>query len=146
MAVLHGHLEVVQWLAGNDGSVAQPDNNGATPLWSAAHEGHLDVVQWLAANGGSVTQPNNNGATPLCATVFDDGHLETVWWLASNGGSVTKPANNGVTSLYIAVYSGISRWCSGSLATADRSPSRRTPGPPRSKSRCPRAISRWCSG
>ena len=50
-----GHLEVVQWLAGNGGSVAQPNNNGATPLFIAAMQGHLTVVQWLAANGGLVT-------------------------------------------------------------------------------------------
>ena len=36
-----GHLEVVQWLAGNGGSLTQPNNTGFTPLWTAAQHGKL---------------------------------------------------------------------------------------------------------
>ena len=38
-AAVMGHLEVVQWLAGNGGSVTQPANDGRTPLYIAALQG-----------------------------------------------------------------------------------------------------------
>ena len=53
-----GHVEVVQWLAGNGGSVTQPDNDGRTPLFIAAQQGHFAVVQWLAGNGEKVPPPH----------------------------------------------------------------------------------------
>ena len=100
-----GHLKVVQWLAGNGGSVAQPNNNGVTPLSVAAQYGHLEVVKWLAGNGGSVAQPNNHGVTPLCGAA-QEGHLEVVQWLAGNGGSVAQPDNDGCTPLSVAAQYG----------------------------------------
>ena len=56
---------MVQWLAGNGGSVTQPDNEGMTPLSAAASTGQLEVVQWLAGNGGSIIQPTNDGITAI---------------------------------------------------------------------------------
>lgn len=50
----NGDREVVQWLASNGGSIAQPANSGTTPHHVAAQEGHIVVVQWLAGRGASV--------------------------------------------------------------------------------------------
>ena len=110
-----GYLEVVQWLAGNGGSVAQPADDGTTPLWTAAYNGHFAAVQWLAGHGGSVTQPNNAGITPLWAAA-QEGHLAVVQWLAGNGGSVAQPANAGITPLWAAAYNGqlaVVQWLAG---------------------------------
>ena len=93
VAAQEGHVDVVRWLAGNGGSVAQPNTGGYFPLLIAAREGHLEAVQWLASNGGSVAQPNHGGDTPLLAAARE-GHLEVVQWLAGNGGSVTQQNDN----------------------------------------------------
>ena len=96
---------MVQWLAGNGGSVTQPTNAARTPLYVATQKGHLAVVQWLASNGGSVTQPTSRGSTHLYIAALND-HLEVVRWLASNGGSVTQPAITGRTPLHVAAQAG----------------------------------------
>jgi len=96
-----GHLDVVRWLARNGGSVTQSRNNGATPLWAAAHSCHLETLQWLASNGGSVARPTNDGHTPLIAAAYG-GHMEVVLWLACNGGSVAQQNNAGRTAADVA--------------------------------------------
>ena len=40
---------MVQWLAGNGGSVTQPANDGGTPLSVAMHHGHECVAAFLTA-------------------------------------------------------------------------------------------------
>ena len=108
---------MVQWLAGNGGSVTQPDNDGVTPLRIAAQKGHLEVVRWLAGNGGSIVRPGNtvDGAAPLW-TAARQGRLEVVQWLAGNGGSATQPDSNGASPLFVAAYNGhleVVQWLAG---------------------------------
>ena len=43
----------------------QAANDGATPLFMAAHEGHLDVVRHLVEVGAHKDQATNYGAGPL---------------------------------------------------------------------------------
>ena len=123
-AARYGHLEVVQWLAKNGGSVVQADNDGMTPLCIAAYNGHLEVVQWLAANGGSVVQASNVGASPLFSAALN-GHLEVVQWLAANGGSVNQASKYGASPLYTAAFHGhleVVQWLAkngGSVVQAD---------------------------
>ena len=100
-----GHLEVVQWLAGNGGSVTQPTNDGHTPIHGAAQQGHLAVVQWLAGHGASVTQYGYYTYSPLSGAAYN-GHLAIVQWLAGHGASVSQATNDGTLPTALATGHG----------------------------------------
>ena len=83
------------------------DNEGRTPLHTAAREGHADVVRHLATEGGAaVNAPNNDGETPLYQAA-SKGHEVVVRVLATEAGAdVNTPDYFGRTPLYVAASEG----------------------------------------
>jgi len=55
------------------------NNNGWTPLNSAAFEGHEEVFRELLKDGASVEGANNNGWTPL-----KSASLKATWKLSES--------------------------------------------------------------
>jgi hypothetical protein len=58
-----------------------PNNNGWTPVNSAANNPHLEVVKLLLDRGADATVPNSNGWTP---------HLEVVELLLDRGADASR--------------------------------------------------------
>jgi ankyrin repeat protein len=111
----NGHLEVVKWLAEQDGvSLTAEDQDGRSPYTCACENGHLEVVKWLAKQDGvSLTAEDNDGWQPIhCAC--DNGHLEVVKWLAEQDGVSLTAKTRTARSPYTA-HAGMdtSRWSSG---------------------------------
>ncbi|KPM42439.1 hypothetical protein AK830_g4093 [Neonectria ditissima] len=59
VAAFHGHLALVQYLAGRGGDVNLPahDDCGRTALQIAAETGHFEVVKWLISAGADFKAP-----------------------------------------------------------------------------------------
>jgi len=57
-----------------------PNDNGCTPVHSAARNGHLDVVKCLAALGADIKAADNSGDTPIDSAACN-GHFELVNFL-----------------------------------------------------------------
>ncbi|KAM9254737.1 LOW QUALITY PROTEIN: protein fem-1 homolog A [Cariama cristata] len=114
IAARHGHLEVVEYLAGHCGARVEEGGSvnfdGETiegpPLWAASAAWHLGVVRSLLAHGASVNQTTLTNSTPLRAACFD-GHLEIVRYLVGERGADLEVANrHGHTCLMISCYKG----------------------------------------
>jgi ankyrin repeat protein len=56
---------------------APRQDDGATPLYTAAYGGHTAVVELLPAAKAGVDTPNQNGATPLYVAA-QLGHCESL--------------------------------------------------------------------
>ncbi len=76
---------------GADLSVA--NNNGWTPVKSAAGQGHLEVVKFLVEQGADLTVADDNGWTPV-QSAAGNGHLEVVNFLVEKGADLTAASNN----------------------------------------------------
>ena len=51
---------------------AFPDNNGWTPIHSAANGGHTKIVQLLMSTTDTPNAPDNNGLTPMMIAQQND--------------------------------------------------------------------------
>jgi ankyrin repeat protein len=60
------------------------NQNGWTPLNTAANNGHIDVMKLLLENGADVTVANQNGWTPLNSAA-GNGHFNVVMLLLEKG-------------------------------------------------------------
>ena len=107
LACSQGHLELVKWLAKQEGvSLTAEDNDGKQPIDVADSAGHHKVVEWLTRKKGekeirracesgdleaiktlakqkgiSLTAEDNHGRQPI-HWACSQGHLELVKWLA----------------------------------------------------------------
>ena len=83
MAVLKGRIENVLLLVSLGADVNLGDNNGHTPLHTAARIGNTEAAQALIFAAGSVVDlPDEAGSTPLHMAA-SSGHGETVEALLS---------------------------------------------------------------
>ena len=73
-AVTAGHYEAVQLLLEKGADINKVDNDGATPLISAAMSGHKDVVELLLAAGADKSVEDNWGTALDAAR--ESGHAE----------------------------------------------------------------------
>ena len=60
--------------------VNEPEDNGHTPLWSAAYWGYLDVIKWWIASGREMDlgKPGDVGKTNAIGEAKDHGKTEVV--------------------------------------------------------------------
>jgi ankyrin repeat protein len=99
--------ELKTWLQLKDNPdlVFSRDNQGVTPLHSAALEGQKDLAELLLANKAEVNARDNVGGTPLHYAAAT-GHRDVAVLLLANKAVVDARANNGVTPLHAAAAQG----------------------------------------
>ena len=77
IAVLEGHVDVINALYALGADVNTPDKNGCTPVYVAAHKGYVDAINALCALGADVNTPNKNGYTPVFVAA-QEGHVDAI--------------------------------------------------------------------
>ena len=75
MKFARGHLEVVKYIAKHLKNKNPADNEGSTPLHSAANFGHLKITKFLSGYLKNKNPADQNGQTPLHNAAFE-GHLD----------------------------------------------------------------------
>jgi ankyrin repeat protein len=101
-----GHTTIVERLLLEKGvKIEAADNNGSTPLQSAAGNGHEAVVRQLLEKGAKIEAADNDGRTPLQAAAWK-GHEAVVRQLLEKGAKIEAADNNGRTPLWAAACSG----------------------------------------
>ena len=70
-SVSHGQTEATRLLIENGADVNRKDDNGSTPLHSAAVFGRAEVAKLLVENGANLQVRNDDGATPADALHLD---------------------------------------------------------------------------
>jgi ankyrin repeat protein len=104
-AAFLGNLEVMRCLVNDYGAdVNQANDNGFTPLFTAAQAGHLAAVRCLVMDfGADVNKGKKDGSTPLMIAA-NMGHLAVVQCLAAElGADVNHARKDGMTALLISV-------------------------------------------
>ena len=83
---------MVQYLLEQGADKDKVNNNGRSPLYTAAQKGHSAVVQCLVEQGADVNKATNEGWTPLHIAAYE-GHKEIISCLVSWGASITARTN-----------------------------------------------------
>jgi quinoprotein dehydrogenase-associated probable ABC transporter substrate-binding protein len=101
-AVIGNDLDRVKFLVGKGADVNKVDDQGATPLTSAARQRHPEMIELLIAQGADVNLPNSDGTTPLVAAVLRD-HVPSIKVLLAKGADLEKPGPEGYRPLAVAI-------------------------------------------
>jgi ankyrin repeat protein len=106
LAAQNGNDEAVKALINKGANVNAANNNGWTPLMSAAQHGHLTTIQiLLSAKGIDIDTKNSDGATALILAAAN-GKDDIVKELINNGADVNITDNNGRTPQMWALQGG----------------------------------------
>ncbi|KAK8396589.1 hypothetical protein O3P69_004929 [Scylla paramamosain] len=89
LASYHGHVEVLEKLAGAGWPLNARDIDGETPLHMAAKGGSVTCLRWLIKEGGDQSVQDKSGHTPLNLAV-QFGHYDVETWLVKSGGAVVR--------------------------------------------------------
>jgi quinoprotein dehydrogenase-associated probable ABC transporter substrate-binding protein len=100
-AVIANDLDRVKFLVGKGADVNKPDNQGWTPLISAARQRHDKMVALLIDLGADVNKSNDD-MTALSAAVMRD-HVQTVKVLLDKGADMSEPGPGGYPPLPLAI-------------------------------------------
>ena len=109
LAVIHGHLDIIQCLLDNKYQVAfteSTDNNGYTPLYYATWRGYLDIMECLLQKGANINHKNINNDLIWCAlnsthrNMSKEKKVETVRFLLEHGALPNRSANLRQSVLY----------------------------------------------
>eukprot|EP00438_Fugacium_kawagutii_P012241 Skav216857 [mRNA] locus=scaffold1042:88560:94433:- [translate_table: standard] len=98
-------MEAVRFLVEAGADMNQATNDGAIPLFIAAHNGHIETVRFLVEAGADINQAMNDGATPVLIAA-QNGHMEAVRLLVGAGADMNQAMNHGETPLFIAAHNG----------------------------------------
>ncbi len=101
-AVLASDNLRIAYLLENGASVEEMDDQGYTPLTSAARLGNLDTVRLLLDHGAKPDRPDRDGWTPLLHAVLRN-QPEKVDLLLERGADKEHPAPGGYSPLSVAV-------------------------------------------
>ncbi|MGB6968127.1 MAG: ankyrin repeat domain-containing protein, partial [Methyloceanibacter sp.] len=101
-AVIGNDIDRVKFLVGKGADVNKVDNQGATPLTSAARQRHEDMVELLIELGADVNLTNKDGTTALVAAVLRD-HVPTIEVLLKHGADAEKPGPDGYRPLALSI-------------------------------------------
>jgi serine/threonine-protein phosphatase 6 regulatory ankyrin repeat subunit B len=106
IAATKGNDEAARALINKGANVNAANNNGWTPLMSAAQHGHLTTIQiLLSAKGIDIDTKNSDGATALILAAAN-GKDDIVKELINNGADVNITDNNGRTPQMWALQGG----------------------------------------
>ena len=97
-----GKSEQVSLLISQNVPVNVQDDDGGTPLTSAAQKGHLEMVKLLLDNEADINFTDKKGQTPLIVAA-GEGHLDLVTFLLERGANIGLKAQNGRSALSEAV-------------------------------------------
>jgi ankyrin repeat protein len=64
------HESVIRLLASLGADINTPMNNGATPLWIAAHDGRNSMVRLLVSLEADINRPRDGWWTPLMTAAY----------------------------------------------------------------------------
>ena len=98
-AVIANDLDRVKFLVSKGADVNKPDNQGWTPLQSAARQRHDKMIALLIDLGADV---NAGDPTPLVAAVMRD-HVPSVKVLIEHGADMEKPGQEDFRPLPLAI-------------------------------------------
>jgi quinoprotein dehydrogenase-associated probable ABC transporter substrate-binding protein len=98
-AVIADDFDRVKFLVSKGADVNKPDNQGWTPLQSAARTRHDKMADLLVSLGADV---NKGDPTPLVTAVMRD-HVPTVKVLLGHGAEIEKPGQDGFRPLPLAI-------------------------------------------
>jgi quinoprotein dehydrogenase-associated probable ABC transporter substrate-binding protein len=101
-ALIANDLDRVKFLVGKGADVNQPDNQGWTPLISAARQRHDDMINLLIELGADVNLAKSDGTTPLIAAASRD-HVPSIKVLLEHGADIEKPGPQGFRALPLAI-------------------------------------------
>jgi len=101
-ALIANDLDRVKFLVGKGADVNQPDNQGWTPLISAARQRHDDMINLLIELGADVSLAKSDGTTPLIAAASRD-HVPSIKVLLEHGADIEKPGPQGFRALPLAI-------------------------------------------
>jgi quinoprotein dehydrogenase-associated probable ABC transporter substrate-binding protein len=101
-ALIANDLDRVKFLVGKGADVNQPDNQGWTPLISAARQRHDDMIKLLIELGADVNLAKSEGTTPLIAAASRD-HVPSIKVLLEHGADIEKPGPQGFRALPLAI-------------------------------------------
>jgi quinoprotein dehydrogenase-associated probable ABC transporter substrate-binding protein len=101
-ALIANDLDRVKFLVGKGADVSQPDNQGWTPLISAARQRHDDMIKLLIELGADVNLAKSDGTTPLIAAASRD-HVPSIKVLLEHGADIEKPGPQGFRALPLAI-------------------------------------------
>jgi quinoprotein dehydrogenase-associated probable ABC transporter substrate-binding protein len=101
-ALIANDLDRVKFLVGKGADVNQPDNQGWTPLISAARQRHDDMIKLLIELGADVNLARSDGTTPLIAAASRD-HVPSIKVLLEHGADIEKPGPQGFRALPLAI-------------------------------------------
>ncbi|CAL1283118.1 unnamed protein product [Larinioides sclopetarius] len=105
LAVIKGHLDIVEVLLNKGADVKSTFDNSSHPLHLAAVSGNVDIVKCLLKHGAAVNCVNNFGETPLHkAAAFNAS--EVIDFLLKNGADIESHDNAHFTPLLVAVAEG----------------------------------------
>ncbi len=101
-ALIANDLDRVKFLVGKGADVNQADNQGWTPLISAARQRHDDMIKLLIELGADVNLAKSDGTTPLIAAASRD-HVPSIKVLLEHGADIEKPGPQGFRALPLAI-------------------------------------------
>ena len=80
-ACFNGDLPIVECLVQHGANVNQQDQDGRSPLWTAANHNHIPIVKYLLKHGGDLNQGDNDGETPLWFAAYTGRHKTVTYVL-----------------------------------------------------------------
>jgi ankyrin repeat protein len=95
--------QVKMLLKDNPNLISSKDNQGWTPLHTAAAYGHKEIVELLLASNAEVNAKDNGGGTPLCFAA-SNGKKEVAELLLAKGAEVNSKSNRHSTPLHTAAF------------------------------------------
>lgn len=101
-AVLANDVDRAAYLIGKGADVNKLDNQGESPLATAARAGCLPMMQLLVKHGAKVDRPDSDGSTALMGAA-ERNQAAAIKFLLAHGASIEKGAPAGFTPLSIAI-------------------------------------------
>lgn len=105
-ACIHDYHECLSYLVTRGVSINSSNNNGETPIFSAAFFGNLNYLKLLLSHGADINYENVQGETPLAVALQNhETNAECIEFLINNGADVNHVDEQGRIPLFYAAES-----------------------------------------